>query len=232
MSAAMADVRSSVPATPPLTGATSANPTTLTVSDIDNPGEFKLTSNQKLDLSMDNNTWNTIDVDQSGCCPANVSLTNDKAGTVTVKEGWGDGSSISLSDDNFGATSLSQHNGAKPDTKNCDGNNDSIEVSDSFVTTLTISQLVRPGQRRRDPSRRNNKVMVDTVHLTPGTSTLGLKITQGNGNIDHADVSNVTVDNGNPNLKTRLAPASSSSRATEIRMRPRCRTRRYLATSS
>jgi len=182
-----------------LTGVTTANPTTLTVSDIDNPGAFRLTSNQQLTLSIDNSTWNSITVDQTGCCPAHVSLTNDKAGAVSVREGWGNGSTINLSDDVFGATTLAQYNGAQPTGKpNCDGSNDSIDVSTSFLTNLTISQ---PGDGH------NDTVTVDTVHLTPGASTLGLRITQGNGHNDTADVTNVTVDNGNPNL--RAAPCTS-----------------------
>jgi hypothetical protein len=192
-----------------LTGTTTANPTTLSVSNIDNPGAFNLTSNQQLSLSIDSSTWNSININQSGCCPANVSLTNDKAGAVSVKEGWGNGSSIFLADDTFGATTLVQQNGTQPTGKpNCDGNNDTIDVLSSFVTSLSISQLAT-GQTAdgKAPLAANNSVTVDTVHLTPGTSTLGLKITQGNGNGDTADVTNVTVDNGNPNL--RAAPCTS-----------------------
>jgi hypothetical protein len=84
-----------------------------------------------------------MSVTQTGCCLANVSLTNDTVpGNVTVKEGWANNDRIYLSGDNFGHTVLAQQQGAHPvGKKDCDGNGDTITVLKSKVADLTVTQV-------------------------------------------------------------------------------------------
>ena len=142
---------------------------------------------------MNNVRFSSISVDQKGCCPADVSITNSFAGTVTVKEGWANGDSIYLNNDTFtGNVTLSQYNGAQPAAANCDGNDDTITVPNSSVRTLTINQT---------GGGEDNMATVYNVHLTPGTSTLGLVINQGDGEGATATVNAVVADFGVTNIR-------------------------------
>ena len=161
---------------------------TLTVSAIDNPGVFSLTSHGSLNVSMDSSAWNSLSINQDGCCPALVSLTNDTSGSVTVKEGWGDNSNITLTNDKFLVTNLEQYNGTHDTTSaNCNGLNDSINVTNSSMTTLNISQ----SRTDNTAAGANNSVNVDGVLVA--STGFGVKVSQGNGNGDTATVNNVNL---------------------------------------
>lgn len=168
----------------------------LNVHDINNSGAFKVTTHGLLDLDMDSAKWNSISITQDGCCPADVSIINSiSAGSVTIKEGWGDGSSINLDNDQFGVTKLYQAYGAKSGKyKNCDGNDDSVTVTNSRLNSLCIDQNAKS-------DGNNNTVYVDTVSiaLLPKYQKTGICVIQGNGDDDSAIVTNVSTY-GNPNL--------------------------------
>jgi len=176
-----------------------ANKTNLTyeVSDVNNPGNFKLTTKGQLDLSMVDSQWNSLTVDQSGCCPADVYIAGTTVnGAVTVKEGWGNGSSIVVEDSDFGKTVLEQYSGQKFRGPNCDGDGDLISVSNTTVLTLAIDQC-DDGDAYGD----DNTVVVQSVGVAQNNSSyFGITICQGNGEDATATVDDVYVF-GTPNFR-------------------------------
>jgi hypothetical protein len=149
----------------------------------------------KLDLSVDSSVFASISVTQRGCCLADVSLTNDTAGAVTVSEGWADGDIIILSGDQFGVTALSQEQGTKPVAPLCNGTGDTITVTESTVATLTVTQ----------GSGNNNCVFIGTdqfgddtflgIQIDKAGKDFGVVVTQGDGKGDCAFVNGVFVTN-------------------------------------
>jgi hypothetical protein len=173
----------------------------LNMSGVHNAGSLSITSSGQLGTSaavplvVDSSQFTAISVTQnSGCCPAFVTLSNDTtSGAVTVKEGWGDNSNITLTNDTFGATTLSQYNGTSMGA-NCTGANDSINVSNSQLLNLTVHQDGGNGV--------NNSVSVDTVKVF--SNSTGVSIYQGNGDHDTATVNKVSTY-GSPNARPTAA---------------------------
>ncbi len=170
---------------------------TLEVYDVNNPGNFKLTSKGELDLTMLDSQWNSLSVDQSGCCPADVYIAGTTVnGAVTIKEGWGDGSSIVIEDSNFGKTVLEQYSGQKYNGPGCEGNDNLISVSNSTVLTLAIDQC-----DDGDAFGDNNTVEVQSVGVAQNNSAyFGITICQGHGENATATVDDVYVF-GTPNFR-------------------------------
>ena len=177
----------------------------LDVADINNgSGAFKLTSHGTLNVGMDASVWNSVSILQDGCCPAHVDISDTNvSGSVTVKEGWGNGDSITVSDSTFGATVLAQYYNAKPSTgKNCDGNGDTITVTDSTVRTLDVYQ----GAPLSTPKTGNdNTIRIDGLLVGSGTNDFGVRTSQGDGDRAHTFVNDVNLV-APPNPNARVAP--------------------------
>jgi hypothetical protein len=162
----------------------------LSVSNVDNNGA--LTGNfynGQLMASVDSSSFASLSILQTGCCPASVSLTNDNVpGTVSVSEGSARHDLITLNNDTFGSTTLVQGNsGAMP---NCDGEADTVSVTNSGVRDLTIKQLL-DGGAQSFTGAAGQSITVDTV--TVSLTSFGVVTWQGNGDGDTATVNAVTT---------------------------------------
>lgn len=114
------------------------------------PGSFTITDGTlttpggQLTANISGSLMGSMSIFQTGCCPANVSLTGDiVAGPVSVTEGAADGDSISLVGDYLGPTTLTQYVGPTtgPTPGTCHGKGDTISVNASTLNNLTATQL-------------------------------------------------------------------------------------------
>jgi hypothetical protein len=144
---------------------------TFDATNVHNSGTFSLTTDAKLDATVDDSSFSSLSITQTGICCATVDLVSDTVpGRVTVSEGNGNYDSITATDDAFGATVLTQ--GA--------GNYDAITVDPSKVLNLTITQ----GNGNYD------SIDVDTVQVS--NASFGVVTTQGSGLGDTTYINAVT----------------------------------------
>ena len=191
---------------------------TLSIQNSDNPGNVTVTTHASstspylgggLTANIDNSTFGSLNIDQTGCCPAHVELGNDTvAGNVRVSEGAANGDTIVLDappvgtgagpGDVFGPTLLIQGNDplGHGGGSTCVGANDSISVSTASVVNLTANQNVSPTTK----SGANNKINVNGLQVA--LTSFGVRTSQGNGANDVTSINNVTSPipgSGSPN---------------------------------
>ena len=178
----------------------------LIVNNVDNSGNFVLSDtfsspppagamNASLFANVDNSTFATLSITQTGCCPAQVELGNDNVpGTVSVSEGVGSYPSPNQSPDKitldngdtFGPTTLTQ--GAGPAVAGYNGSGEIVNVlGPNKINSLLIQQSA---------SGNNNSITVTSLTVAsvgvlggvpPGVTTI-----QGNGNNDTTSITGVT----------------------------------------
>ena len=189
--------------------------TGLTVNNVDNPGPLTVSVTGQvtpmdgaLFASVDNSSFASIAITQTGCCPAQVELGNDTVpGAVTVSEGVGGdppnlyADTITLRNgDSFGATTLTQGAGAQVAGYN--GKGDSVTVTDASVKNLTVNQGVTPVL-----AGTNNTITINT--LSVASTSFGVVTNQGNGNNDATNITGVTTSGTiNINLPLLAGPPS------------------------
>ena len=183
--------------------ATGAN-LTFAVNNVDNSGNFVLSDtfasplmDAALTATVDNSSFATLSITQSGCCAASVELGNDNIpASLSVSEGNGNGDSITVdNDDAFGTTTLLQGNGGPAAYV---GNSDTVSVSNASVKDLTIEQLL---------NGTNNHITVNTLSIAP--TSFGVTTSQGNGAGDTTAITLVTTPTPpNPSLPLGTGPPS------------------------
>ncbi len=102
-----------------------------------------------LSATVSGSQFTALTIDQVGCCPAAVTLTNDLVpGAVSVTEGTNGANvgplyvpdSVTANGDTFGATTISQFaNGLNPNGGN--GQGDNVSVNDSTIFSLAVTQI-------------------------------------------------------------------------------------------
>jgi hypothetical protein len=177
--------------------ATGAN-LTFTASGVDNTGSFTLSNtvglpgglDAALHASVDNSTFASLTITQTGNAPAYVELGNDNiisgasSGPVTVSEGVANADNIILDKltgggDTLGSTTLTQ--GAGPAFAGANATADSASISNAQVTNLTIDQLL---------NGNGDSITANTVAVA--LASFGVVTTQGNGSGDTATFTGVT----------------------------------------
>jgi hypothetical protein len=211
--------------------ANAANPVapnlTVNANNLFNSGQLKIEDTPfdtrgggTFNVTVSNSRFGSIDIDQTGCCPAHVTLTNDIAGPVSVSEGVSNGDSIVLSGDQFGSTTLEQGQG--PVYAGCNGTGDYVCVTSTKVTDLTIDQddnghndgnfqfiyvnglqiatTGGSGVRTNQGDGFSDVTIICSVtapfpRITNEIPYVlpGILVQQGNGDLDYADVANSTV---------------------------------------
>lgn len=161
----------------------------LGVTGVDNNGSFTGSfNNSQLTATLTGSSFSTLSIDQTGCCPASVTLTSDTVpGTVAVTEGNANGDSITASKDTFGSTTLTQGNPSVT-MPGCTGAGDTVSVTASAVKDLTVCQPLSGGGQSID---------VDTV--TVSLTSFGVKTYQGDGGGDTTTVNAITASGVLPN---------------------------------
>ena len=181
--------------------ATGAN-LTFAANGVDNSGSFTLSDtvglpgghDAALDATIDNNTFASIAITQTGNLAAQVELGNDDTGTgsVTVSEGVANADKIVLDKlagggDTIGSTKLIQ--GAGPTFAGANATADSASISNAQVTDLTIEQLL---------NGNGDAIAAKTVGAA--LASFGIETIQGDGNGDSATFTGVTAPfPSNPN---------------------------------
>ena len=191
--------------------ATGAN-LTFAANNVDNSGNFVLSDtfasplmDAALTATVDNSSFATLSITQTGCCAASVELGNDNIpASVSVSEGNGNGDSITVDNgDTFGTTTLLQGNGG-PTNSNSVGNSDTVSVGSGSYKNLTVEQLLNGTTNTItlgpsiviSPVNPTTSTVVDGVTIVPdGVTTL-----QGNGAGDVTKISGVTTSTPLPNL--------------------------------
>ncbi len=198
---------------------------TLSIQNSDNPGNVTVTTHASstaphlgggLTANIDNSTFGSLNINQTGCCPAHVELGNDTvAGNVRVSEGAANGDTIVLDapavgtgagpGDFFGPTLLIQGNDplGYGGGSSCVGANDSITVSTASVVNLTANQNVSATTK----NGTNNKITVNGLQVA--LTSFGVRTSQGDGGLtgngtagDVTSINNVTSPipgSGSPN---------------------------------
>lgn len=155
----------------------------LSVTGVHNTGALSVTANNsQLLATVDSSQFSSIDILQTGCCPANVTLTNDKAGAVDVDEGSARGDTITLNHDTFLSTELEQGNTIIPPMDKCDSQDDTVKVTNSAVRDLTVEQ---------DLDGKNQSITVDTV--TVSLTSFGVRTEQEDGDGSTSTVNAITT---------------------------------------
>ena len=175
----------------------------LSVSDLECPGNLTLTETATpgildggLHATIDNSSFGSLTVAQSGGSPALVELGNVIVpGPVSIAEGVGDGSQIIAdapvsggqpgSSDAFGATTLVQGAGAAE--TGTDGSNDRISLTGATVASLAITQDAA------SPSSGGSNESISVNGLKLGLTSLGLATSQGDGANDTITIDSVVA---------------------------------------
>jgi hypothetical protein len=92
-----------------------------------------------LNATVSGSQFTALTIDQVGCCPAAVTLTNDLVpGAVSVTEGTGNNDSVTATGDDFGATTITQFaNTLDPNGQT--GAGDLVSVNDSNVEIFSLA---------------------------------------------------------------------------------------------
>src|SRR5271166_448570 len=191
--------------------ATGAN-LTFAANNVDNSGNFVLSDtfasplmDAALTATVDNSSFATLSITQTGCCAASVELGNDNIpASVLVSEGNGNNDFITLTSGNsFGTTTLLQGNGGPFNAASL-GNSDTVSVGSGSYKNLTVKQLLNGTKNTItigpgiviSPVNPTTSTVVDGVTIVPdGVTTL-----QGNGAGDVTTISGVTTSTPLPNL--------------------------------
>jgi hypothetical protein len=192
--------------------ATGAN-LTFTGNGIDNSGSLTLSdtvglpggNDAALHASVDNSTFASLTITQTGNTLAYVELGNDNInsstgpGPVTVSEGVDNADKIILDKlagggDTFGVTTLSQ--GTGPAFAGGNGSADSVSVSNASVADLTIKQILN-----------GNDASISVNILSVAQADVGVVTSQGNGNGDTTKITGVTA----PIPTTAIGPPTPAS---------------------
>ena len=189
--------------------ATGAN-LTFAANGVDNSGSFVLSDTNSpgiidaaLTVNVDNSSFATLSISQTGGAPASVELGNDSiSASVSVSEGNGDDDSITLDNGNiFGTTTLVQ--GAGGPTTHV-GNSDAVSVSNSSVRNLLIQQLL---------DGANNQITVNALgvaSINPAGLLGGVTTSQGNGAGNSTTITGATTPTP-LNINIALPPGFSPS---------------------
>ena len=227
------------------TSLTSGPDLNLTVTSVKNTGAFSVQDyvntapsvpiyyGGALTLSVTGSQFSQMNIEQYGCCQANVSLAGDTTiahGAVSVSEGYYGaktqynpnlaqalGDTITFHYDNFGPTTFTLGNGPAPYAKGaqisenggkgecCDNAWSQITGDDSNLTNLYIAE---------PNSGTNQSIVVGSptsdveISDTPGSAVPGIVAYQGCGNFNTILIQSITTS-GHPNNE--LAPTDSIS---------------------
>ncbi len=196
----------------------------LSVSNLQCPGSFTLTQTATpgildgaLHATLDNSSFGSLTIAQSGASPALVELGNVIVpGPVSISEGVGHGSQILAdapvvggqpgSGDAFGPTTLVQGAGAA--VTGSDGSNDVVSLTGASVASLTITQDAA------SPSSGGSNESISVNGLKLGLTSLGLTTTQGDGANDTITIDSV-VAYGSPSSGSLLLAAPTGISVTQ-----------------
>jgi len=167
-----------------------------------------------LNVTVTNSQFQTLAVDQQGCCQAYVDLENDTIpGNVFVSEGVYAGNYKNPGDQilvdqstpkgvfsTFGATTLEQGQGpaVTPTSKcnSCNGAYDVIQVDDAYFQSLTISQKLQTTvDANGNPITEGGHQLIEVGQQSDvqlNYQYAGLNATQGNGDRDTILICNIT----------------------------------------
>ena len=134
-----------------------------------------------LNASVRNSVFSSLEIEQTGCCPAAVTLAGDRVpGTVEVYEGYANGDSITLTatatggPDVFGSTILQQwtpsgdDDAPAPIVAGCVGGNDTIcVVPNALVSTITTANTVQDLTIVQGGTGGGQQVVVNGLHVSP-----------------------------------------------------------------